>query len=248
MATNFFFNNFQSSQEQLLIEDLIVESIKIYGHDITYVQRTIQNKDRIYGEDSQSSKYSAAVSVEMYIKNVDGFQGDGDFMSKFNLEIRDQITFTVARRAFNDDVGQLLSIDRPQEGDLIYFPLNRKVFEIKFVEHEPIFYQMGALQMYDLRCELFEYNGEVFETGDPEIDALYADSFLGKPTSMQLVTETDVFDTIMLTTLENGNVLMTEGSSVESIDPAADNETIQAEAEDFLDFSESNPFSEGGRF
>lgn len=245
MATSFFFNNFQSSQEQQLIEDLVIESIKIYGHDIKYIKRELQNKDRIYGEDRQTSKYVQALSVEMYIKNVDGFQGEGDFLSKFNLEIRDQITFTVSRRVFSEEIGSPMSVDRPREGDLIYFPLNRKIFEIKFVEHEPIFYQMGALQMYDLKCELFEYNGEMFNTGDPEIDFLYNTTFLGGIQSSTLLTDQYNSQTIVL---ENGDVLVTEGDSIEDIDLAADNDTIQREADDFLDFSEKNPFSEGGVF
>lgn len=245
MATSFFFNNFQSSQEQQLIEDLVIESIKIYGHDIKYIKRELQNKDRIYGEDRQTSRYVHALSVEMYIKNVDGFQGEGDFLSKFNLEIRDQITFTVSRRVFSEEIGSPMSVDRPREGDLIYFPLNRKIFEIKFVEHEPIFYQMGALQMYDLKCELFEYNGEMFNTGDPEIDFLYNTTFLGGIQSSTLLTDQYNSQTIVL---ENGDVLVTEGDSIEEIDLAADNDTIQREADDFLDFSEKNPFSEGGVF
>lgn len=245
MATSFFFNNFQSSQEQQLIEDLVIESIKIYGHDIKYIKRELQNKDRIYGEDRQTSKYVQALSVEMYIKNVDGFQGEGDFLSKFNLEIRDQITFTVSRSVFSEEIGSPMSVDRPREGDLIYFPLNRKIFEIKFVEHEPIFYQMGALQMYDLKCELFEYNGEMFNTGDPEIDFLYNTTFLGGIQSSTLLTDQYNSQTIVL---ENGDVLVTEGDSIEEIDLAADNDTIQREADDFLDFSEKNPFSEGGVF
>lgn len=245
MATSFFFNNFQSSQEQQLIEDLVIESIKIYGHDIKYIKRELQNKDRIYGEDRQTSRYVHALSVEMYIKNVDGFQGEGDFLSKFNLEIRDQITFTVSRSVFSEEIGSPMSVDRPREGDLIYFPLNRKIFEIKFVEHEPIFYQMGALQMYDLKCELFEYNGEMFNTGDPEIDFLYNTTFLGGIQSSTLLTDQYNSQTIVL---ENGDVLVTEGDSIEDIDLAADNDTIQREADDFLDFSEKNPFSEGGVF
>ena len=245
MATNFYFNNFQSSQEQVLIEDLVIESIKIYGHDVKYIKRIIQDKDKIYGEDKQTSKYIQAVEVEMYIKNVEGFAGEGDFLSKFNLEIRDQITFTLARRAFNNEVGNYIDLDRPREGDLVYFPLNRKMFEIKFVEHESVFYQMGSLQMYDLKCELFEYNSEYFETGDPEIDSLYENNFLGKTVQDILITD-DRYETYLKT--EAGDTLTTEGDELEAIDPAADNESIQTEADDFLDFSEANPFSESGRF
>ena len=126
MATNFFFNNFQNSQEQLLIENLIIESIKIYGHDIVYVPRKRVAVDQLLNEDPLR-EYIHAVPVEMYIKNVEGFEGEGDFLSKFNLQIRDQITFSVARRVFADEVGTIESIDRPQEGDLIFFPLNSEL-------------------------------------------------------------------------------------------------------------------------
>jgi hypothetical protein len=245
MSTNFFFNNFQSSQEQLLIENLVIESIKIYGHDVKYIKRLIQNKDKIYGEDTQTSKFVQALEVEMYIKNVDGFTGEGDFLSKFNLEIRDQITFTIAYRTFSDEIGTVASLDRPREGDLIYFPLNKKVFEIKFVEHESVFYQLGALQMYDLKCELFEYNSEFFNTGDSEIDSLYVNNFLGEPSVVQLVAD-GLRNEILLT--EDGDTLVSDGVYLEDIDSAAENETIQAEADNFLDFSEVNPFSESGRF
>jgi len=243
MATNFFFNNFQNSQEQLLIENLVIESIKIYGHDVKYVQRTLRNRDGLYGEDAQTSRYSTALDVEMYIKDVDGFKGDGEFLSKFNLEIRDSITFTLAKRTFFDEVGNILSLDRPREGDLVFFPLNQKCFEIKYVEQESIFYQMGSLQMFDLKCDLFEYNGELFETGEPDIDALYTTYNLALPVSTFI--STGGFDEFSLAA-EDGSYLITEGvDSVADIDPAADNATIEAEADNFLDFSETNPFSEG---
>jgi hypothetical protein len=240
MPTNVFFNNFQASQEQLLIEDLVIESIKIYGHDVFYCPRTLVNKDEIYGEDS-ISKYNTQYMVEMYIKNVMGFQGEGDFMSKFNLQIRDQMTLTIARRTFFDEIGNVESIDRPQEGDLIYFPLNKKIFIVKFVEHEAIFYQLGALQTYDLQCELWEYSNEVLNTGIEDIDKLQKDySF-----------EMGVYG--LLT--ENGYVLKDEDGydliqeqynfSTQVGDSLEDNVEIQSEADNILDFSERDPFSEG---
>jgi len=109
MATNFYFNNFKSSQEQLLIENLIVEAIKIYGHELYYLPRTRDAYDPIYGE-SPLSSFNNAYMLEMYIKNVEGFAGEGDFLSKFNLEIRDRVTFTMARRIFNDEVGSIEAI------------------------------------------------------------------------------------------------------------------------------------------
>jgi hypothetical protein len=240
MPTNVFFNNFQASQEQLLIEDLVIESIKIYGHDVFYCPRTLVNKDEIYGEDS-ISKYNTQYMVEMYVKNVMGFQGEGDFMSKFNLQIRDQMTLTIARRTFFDEIGNVESIDRPQEGDLIYFPLNKKIFIVKFVEHEAIFYQMGSLQTYDLNCELWEYSNEILNTGINDIDKFQKDySFdmgvYGLLTENGYVLkDEDGYDLIQ----EQYNFSTQVGDSFE------DNEEIQSEADNILDFSERDPFSEG---
>ena len=166
MATNLFFNNYAFSQEQNLIEDLIIESIKIYGFDCYYLPRSIVAEDSLFGEDVLS-KFDNAYSVEMYIKSVDGFEGEGDFLSKFNIEIRDEMVLTVSQRRFGEEVEVLNNegVGRPAEGDLIYFPLNNKIFEVKFVEHEEIFYQMGSLQTYDLRCELFKYSHRRIEKG-----------------------------------------------------------------------------------
>jgi hypothetical protein len=216
MATNFYFNNFTNSGEQNLIEDLIIESIRIYGHDVWYIPRTLGAKDELLNEDDLST-FDAAYMVEMYIKNVEGFEGDGDFLSKFGLQIRDSITFTIALRKFNSEVGLYNEEVRPNEGDLIYFPLNRKIFEVQHVEHEAIFYQMGSLQTYDLRCELFEYSQERFDTGVLEIDTL--------------------FDRYVLTT--NSAI-----ANVESVDLLADNFTIETIADSIIDFTEANPFGE----
>lgn len=240
MPTSVFFNNFQSSQEQVLIEDLVIESIKIYGHDVFYCPRTLVNKDEIYGEDSVS-KYNAQYMVEMYVKNVMGFQGEGDFMSKFNLQIRDQMTLTIARRTFFDEIGNVAHLDRPQEGDLIYFPLNKKVFVVKFVEHEAIFYQMGSLQTYDLVCELWEYSNEILNTGIEDIDKLqktysFDMSTYGITTEDgYVIKDEDGYDVIQ----EQYNFVTQVGDSLE------DNTEIQSEADNILDFSERDPFSEG---
>jgi hypothetical protein len=216
MATNFYFNNFTNSGEQNLIEDLIIESIRIYGHDVWYIPRTLGAKDELLNEDDLST-FDAAYMVEMYIKNVEGFEGDGDFLSKFGLQIRDSITFTIAMRKFNSEVGLYNEEVRPNEGDLIYFPLNNKIFEVQHVEHEAIFYQMGSLQTYDLRCELFEYSQERFNTGVLEIDTL--------------------FNRYILTT--NSAI-----ANVESVDLLADNFTIETIADSIIDFTEANPFGE----
>ena len=160
--------------EQHLIEDLVVESIKIYGVDTWFLPRTINAKDDILNEDDLSS-FDDAYQVEMYVKNVDSFEGEGDFLSKFGLQIRDSITLTIAQRTYNQEVGLNSAVNRPREGDLIYLPLNKKYFVVQHVEHEAIFYQMGSLQTYDLRCDLFEYSGERFKTGQPELDNHFDD-------------------------------------------------------------------------
>lgn len=172
MAKNYYFENFENSMEQSLVEDLVIESIKIYGIDVWYIPRTLTGKDDILNEDD-ISKFKDAYMAEMYVKSVDGFEGEGDFLSKFGLEIRDSITMTIARRTYESEVALHNDTVRPLEGDLIYLPLNNKIFEIQHVEHESIFYQMGSLQMYDLRAELFEFSGERFDTGQPFIDNLY---------------------------------------------------------------------------
>ena len=167
MPTNTYFRNFDARNEQELLHSLVTESIQIYGHDVNYIPRTLVNEDKILGEDS-ISEYKDAYSIEMYIKSVDGFEGEGDLVSKFGLEIRDQIVFSVARRAFEGlDIGV-----RPKEGDLIFFPLTEKLFQVMFVEHETPFYQTGALPTFDLTCELFTYSDEKIDTGVEEVDVI----------------------------------------------------------------------------
>lgn len=209
--------------EQDLIEDLIIESIRVYGHDVFYIPRTLVAKDDLLNEDDLS-KFTDAYMVEMYIKNVEGFEGEGDFLSRFGLQIRDSITFTMSQRIFAQEIGGPEVEVRPNEGDLIYFPLNKKMFEVSFVEHEAVFYQMGSLQTYDLRCELFEYSQEIFDTGNDEIDNLFADYVI---TSDEAVANAEYLETI---------------------DDMADNFVIETEADNIIDFSDRDPFSEGGNW
>jgi hypothetical protein len=238
LATNFFFNNFQNSQEQILIEDLIIESIKIYGHDLYFIPRSPIQIDKVLGEDPLR-EYNDAIPIEMYIKNIEGFAGEGDFLSKFNIQIRDQITFSVARRSFGAEVTTQLDVDRPREGDLIYFPLNRKIFEIKFVEHEAIFYQLGALQMWDIKCELFEYNNEYFSTGIDDIDRLMADYSIGMDMfGIQLENGFNLTD-------EEEYSIIQESYDINENDDLAVNDEFQTEGASFIDFTERDPFSEG---
>ena len=240
-GTSFYFNNFNASGEQNLIEDLMIESIKVYGQDMFYLPRKYVNYDQLYTEDD-ASIYDRAYGVEFYIKSVDGFQGDGDFLSKFGVEIRDRVTFTVARRVFSQEVAVNEGTVRPLEGDLIYFPLNKKIFKITFVEHESIFYQLGALQVFDVVCELFEYSNETFSTGIPEIDILtkkYEFDF----TDVGLHTENG----IMLVDEIQALPLVPENFAIQS-QILEDNDLFQTGGNNIIDFTEIDPFAEGRRY
>ena len=285
MAVNTYFKNFDCSGEQRLIEDLIIESIKIYGLDVRYLPRTLIDEDSLWGEDDLSV-FNDAVSIEAYIKDFEGFQGEGDFLSRFNLEIRDEITFTIARRRFDEaksekilmesgmqmlletantslpsrqflntpydgDLfeletataeGYAITNNRPLEGDLIFFPLTQKLYEIKFVEHEAVFYQMGRLQTYDIRCELFEYSSERIDTGNTVIDAIETDYSADVLFYEILLEDGDK----MLA--EDGDSFITE-YAVANVASVQDNDYIQQQAYDgIIDFSENNPFSENFRY
>ena len=138
-----------------MIEDLVMESIKVYGHDMYYCPRALVAKDDIYGEDTLS-EYNIAYYIDMYIKNVDSYEGDGNFLSKFNLEIRDQMTLTISVRNFQNEITLLQNeIQRPREGDVVYIPMLDRLLTIKYVNKNAVFYQMGSIQMYDLVCEMF---------------------------------------------------------------------------------------------
>ena len=139
MVTSTYFNNFKNFPEQSLIEDLIVESIKIFGHDIYYLPRATVNTDRILNEPEYST-FSNYAQIEMYIKNTQGFEGEGDFLSKFGLEIREELTMSVARRSFMNDVARQFDLLRPREGDVVYFPMTDDLFSIRFVEDKAVFY------------------------------------------------------------------------------------------------------------
>ena len=173
MATNVHFSQ-QVQTEQNLVEDLVVESLRMYGHNVYYLPRKIVNEDTILG-DAANSSFEDAYEVEMYLEGVEGFEGEGDLYSKFGVEVRDTANFVISRRSWE----RFVSLDanlatglRPNEGDLIYFPLSKSLFEINFVEHEDPFYQMNKLFVFKMQCSLFEYSGEKFDT---EVVALDTD-------------------------------------------------------------------------
>ena len=176
MATNPYFSQSVRS-EQHLFEDIVIESLKLYGQDIYYLPRDIVNEDRILGDDVPS-RFNSSYKIEMYIENVDGFDGEGDLFSKFGVEIRDQATFIVSRRRWDQTIQRYdneITIARPAEGDLLYIPFSSKLFQITHVEHEQPFYQLANLPTFKLRCELFEYNDEDFDTNVDVIDDIQTD-------------------------------------------------------------------------
>ena len=190
MALNPFF--LQGSQsEQRLVQDLINEQLKIYGVEVTYIPRKFVRKQTIIKE-VQSSAFDDNFLLEAYLNTYEGYSGQGDIMTKFGVSLRDEVTLTISKERFEDFISPFLSADddyelssRPREGDVIFFPLGSRLFEVKFVEHEEPFYQLGKNYVYQLKCELFEYEDEVFDTDIEEIDSQLED--LGYISTLQLI-------------------------------------------------------------
>jgi hypothetical protein len=215
-----YFDNFNNYGEQDLIESLVVESISIYGHTVYYLPRTLVTKDDIYGEDKLST-YNELFEFDMYIKTFDSYEGDGQFLSKFNLEVRDSATFSIARRSFGNEIAaQRPDIQRPREGDLVYSTMMKKMFVIKYVNQTAIFYQMGELQIWDISCDVWEYSNERFSTGNAEIDAIE------EKYSVANVTNDNAYEAAML-------------------DVFATNQEFQQEGSGIIDWSNIDPFSQG---
>lgn len=173
MAKNVYFSGGTRS-EQRLYEDLIIESLQIYGHDVYYLPREIVNEDDLFTEDVLS-KFDENYMIEMYISNYEGFEGDGSLLTKFGVRIADEATFIIAKRRWEDLISSsnnLVSTFRPNEGDAIYLPLTDQLFQIKFVEHEKPFRQLDGIQTYGLVAELMEFSNQRLETGIAEIDNL----------------------------------------------------------------------------
>jgi hypothetical protein len=285
MPTNPYFNHETVQSEQNLVEDLVVESIKIYGSDMIYVPRTVVLEDDLFGEDRESA-FESGFTIEMYVDNVDEFGGEGDFIAKFGLEIRDEATLSLSKRRFQQVVQHM---EHPNEGDLIYWPLTKVLLEIKHVEHENPFYQVGRLYVYKLTCQLFRYAQEDFETGVPEIDEIEPIRAYGQQLIMEPVGGTgkyEIGETVfqgtnfatadaqakvvawdpneLVLVLNNVRGLFLEEVIVENealtasytvaeggapqanvpTDPGADNWQIQQEADEYIDFSEDNPFGD----
>ena len=302
MSTNFYFNPFPKdhiTEEQLLVEDLVIEAMQIYGMDVYYLPRTSRDVvDQIYGEDTLK-QYVKGYPLEVYLENTTAMDGDQDFMSKFGLEVRDEISLLVSRRRFKYTTGAA-NIIRPREGDLIYIPLLTGFFEITFVEHEndqAMFYTLGRgrggnVYVYALKLKQFVFSDEIIDTGITEIDEQVFDSYRRTRLSFsesgerkytigeivyqgsnlananaQAIIHTvnlvgnnyiDVIrvngtfsaNTLLIgntsnarfTTIGNADSMITFDSI--GLQDTVDNNRIENEGFDFIDFTETNPFGE----
>lgn len=235
MATSFYFSK-SNSYEQELLENLAIESIKINGVDVYYLPRTLFNVDQIFKEDVLS-KFNKGYLIEVYVKNIEGFDGEREILTKFGLEIRQQVTFVLARRRFDEEIGFQTGKSRPLEGDLVYFPISGGLFEIKYVDHQKPFYQLSERYVYELKCEKIEYSSERLDTGIPEIDVVETEFTLDAAATIELGTN----DNNMLGA-ESGDVLVVESLDIVTQDPSAQNQEFQDEGDTFINFSDANPF------
>jgi hypothetical protein len=238
VATNFFFRDSDEFiPEQILLQDLTDEMIQIHGMDVIYILRNTNYIDPLYDE-APTSSFTVAVPIEMYLESYEGFQGDGDVLSKYGLSTADKMNLSISRRRFAQDIGSNYDLIRPREGDLVFFPLTKGVFEIKFVEHEATFYQTGTLQYYQLQLEKFNYNSEIFNTGVAVIDQIQT-TYSVADSNFWYLTEDD-YDLVT----EDGYDLVGEDYVLETIDEITQNEEFETLANTFVDWSIGNPFGD----
>ncbi len=244
MPTNVYFNT-GSTAEQRLYENLIIEQLSVFGQDVYYLPRKLVNKDTLFGEDASSS-FNDAYIIEMYLDNIEGYEGQKEMMTRFGVDMQDEATFVVSKRRFE----QLISLDanlivstRPNEGDLIYFPDGKKLFEISFVDHDDPFYQLQNLPVFKMRCRTFEYSHEDMETGLDAVDAIEtAESLDALEYQIILESGTDSGTNYLIT--EDGDWIVSEAYSVDTVDEASTSDWFETQGDSILDFSERNPFGE----
>jgi hypothetical protein len=242
MPTSVYFDT-GTIPEQRLYEDLIIEQLRAFGQEVFYLPRTLVNEDTIFGEDPLS-EFNDAYLIEMYVENIEGYDGEKELMTKFGLDIQNEVTFVVARRRWE----QLISIDqnlivstRPNEGDLVYFPRTKHIFEISFVDHDDPFYQVQNLPVYKLKCRSFDYSSEQIDTGIVEIDNIETTYSLDV-LSYQLTLEDGTGS--ILQEDDGTNYLLNEDFTIEIKDTKAQNDIFETFNNTVLDFSESNPFGD----
>lgn len=248
---NPYFNRPQTgyTREWELYESMIIETIQQTGIEVVYIPRSLNKFDQVFGEDVLSSFDSHAV-IEAYLEDIEGYGGESEMISKFGLEIRDTATFVISRKRFSETVTPIypdsrneLVSDRPCEGDLIFFPMSKSLFEIKFVEDEyPHFYQLHKKYVWSLRCELTQLNNEKFSTGHQETDEYFGVNLNRLDNGVSLESETGVV------LLEDGGWVVNENYVVskpyDEIRGYGDDDAIKKEFLEIMDFSEDNPFNE----
>lgn len=241
MPTSPFFSKY-SKQEKLFLEDILTESIRIQGEDVFYLPRQYQRFDPVFGEDVLS-KFDVALPIEIYIESFSGYGGQQEILSKFGMEINDQLNIKISRRAFKYSVGRYgngkFTNERPSEGDLIYIPLSQQLFEIRFCDNDSPFYQLGQVPLYNVVLETYQYNNEVINTGINDID---------------LISELNSIDRLSFNIeLEDGGKLLTETGGVFILDDfdnsskTADdtlNFSDQQNSLNIINFDEDDPFNE----
>lgn len=216
MASNPYLQWYTNSNEQQLIDDLVVEGIRNHAHDVYYLPRTGVAKDDLLNENN-INRFDSALPVEVYVKNFDGFEGEGELVSKFGFEIRNQMTLQMSIRSFEEFIKPTTQAARPLEGDCIYIPMLEVVYQIKYINASAIMYTLGKLQSYEITCELLDYTNEQFNTGIAEIDTKYP-AFQHEANNAY---DLDQYDT------------------------TADNSPIQTDSDLVLNFDELDPFEVG---
>jgi len=235
VVTNFFFKNYVSRANQKLLDDLNVTAIQMYGEDVYYLPYNLTNYDVVYGASDQK-QYVWAIYIEMYLTTPMGFEGDKQFFSKFGPEIRNDVTWSVSMRRFGEEVGSSAVLLRPREEDLIYFPLDKRLFKIVEVSKYENFYETGSLQTWQMRCESFDFSDEVVQTGVWEIDQL------------QRRYTTNVLDRAILTEAgfpirdENGRYLTFPDFGDTTDGREADE--LNSETSQLIQFDVTNPFAD----
>ena len=290
MATSVYFNNQNATREQFLVEDLTIESIRNHGIDVYYIPRASQSTvDVLFGDDTVKY-FNEAYKIDVYLETFNDYEGEQEFFSKFGLEIQKTGKLALARRTFEKYVFSATDIDVPREGDLIWLPIQQKLMEIKFVEQEKNFFQLGrrtakASYMYGLSVEVFKYNGEFLNTGMSEVDDISADhtysieysmgtgtgtykkrevvyqgNSLSEATATGYVVDYNkpnnklilrnmkgafaVGQPIVGTSSAASYIISNYDAMENKADPFENNVIIENEADNVLDFSESNPFGE----
>lgn len=239
--TSVHWSDYLNTNEQDLVQDLVDEAIASRGVECLYCPRTPSNENLLYHEDP-GSRYLSAHNLDLYVKfGNDGFGGDRTLYTMFGYQVSDRLVFTVSTRTFAQTVGRECGLDRPREGDVIYFPLDKRLYTVSFVEKYPVFFQTGALQTWDVSCELLEYTSQDFQTGIAEIDSVV-------PLYSQNLLDRALLDHEGKPVLANdGSYLFVGDYDAAEVDPLDDAEDVQEIGDEFLDLTQGgrSPFAGG---